>query len=82
MNPSSDSLIEWSDLSIAEKAIIQEKSESSFLEFTRLWFQIMQGDKLLVNWHHELMADRVDDLIAGRNNNSLAINIPPGGTIT
>ncbi|STQ10428.1 Uncharacterised protein [Enterobacter cloacae] len=74
-------IIEWDDLSFPERVVLRSKSTKSFLNFTRLWFELIQGDRLLVNWHHRLMASKIDDLIAGRlEPRNLIINIPPGGT--
>ena len=76
-------IIEWGDLSFPERVIIRSKSTKSFLNFTRIWFELIQGDRLLVNWHHRLMASKIDDLLAGRLvPRNLIINIPPGGTKT
>ncbi|HDU2894861.1 phage terminase large subunit [Klebsiella variicola] len=76
-------IIEWDDLSFPERMIIRSKSTKSFLNFTRIWFELIQGDRLLVNWHHRLMASKIDDLLAGRLvPRNLIINIPPGGTKT
>lgn len=76
-------IIEWDDLSFLERVIIRSKSTKSFLNFTRIWFELIQGDRLLVNWHHRLMASKIDDLLAGRLvPRNLIINIPPGGTKT
>ncbi|MDH8185381.1 phage terminase large subunit [Klebsiella pneumoniae] len=76
-------IIEWDDLSFPERVIIRSKSTKSFLNFTRIWFEMIQGDRLLVNWHHRLMASKIDDLLAGRLvPRNLIINIPPGGTKT
>ncbi|HAU4295831.1 MULTISPECIES: phage terminase large subunit [Serratia] len=76
-------IIEWDDLSFPERVVLRSKSTKSFLNFTRLWFELIQGDRLLVNWHHRLMASKIDDLIAGRlEPRNLIINIPPGGTKT
>lgn len=76
-------IIEWDDLSFPERVIIRSKSTKSFLNFTRIWFELIQGDRLLVNWHHRLMASKIDDLLAGRlDPRNLIINIPPGGTKT
>ncbi|HHT5343849.1 TPA: phage terminase large subunit [Raoultella planticola] len=76
-------IIEWDDLSFPERVIIRSKSTKSFLNFTRIWFELIQGDRLLVNWHHRLMASKIDDLLAGRlAPRNLIINIPPGGTKT
>ncbi|HBQ2126221.1 TPA: phage terminase large subunit [Klebsiella pneumoniae] len=76
-------IIEWDDLSFPERVIIRSKSTKSFLNFTRIWFELIQGDRLLVNWHHRLMASKIDDLLDGRLvPRNLIINIPPGGTKT
>ncbi|WP_211776899.1 MULTISPECIES: phage terminase large subunit [unclassified Klebsiella] len=76
-------IIEWDDLSFPERVMIRSKSTKSFLNFTRIWFELIQGDRLLVNWHHRLMASKIDDLLAGRLvPRNLIINIPPGGTKT
>ncbi|MER3559937.1 phage terminase large subunit [Klebsiella pneumoniae] len=76
-------IIEWDDQSFPERVIIRSKSTKSFLNFTRIWFELIQGDRLLVNWHHRLMASKIDDLLAGRLvPRNLIINIPPGGTKT
>ncbi|HBR0925786.1 TPA: phage terminase large subunit [Klebsiella quasipneumoniae subsp. quasipneumoniae] len=76
-------IIEWDDLSFPERVIIRSKSTKSFLNFTRIWFELIQGDRLLVNWHHRLMASKIDDLLAGRLvPRNLIINMPPGGTKT
>ncbi|SWV24380.1 phage terminase large subunit [Klebsiella pneumoniae] len=76
-------IIEWDDLSFPERVIIRSKSTKSFLNFTRIWFELIQGDRLLVNWHHRLMASKIDDLLAERLvPRNLIINIPPGGTKT
>lgn len=76
-------IIEWDDLPFPERVIIRSNSTKSFLNFTRIWFELIQGDRLLVNWHHRLMASKIDDLLAGRLvPRNLIINIPPGGTKT
>ncbi|EMB4322219.1 phage terminase large subunit [Pluralibacter gergoviae] len=76
-------ILDWEDLSFPERVVIKSKSEKSFLNFTRLWFELLQGDRMMVNWHHRLMASKIDDLIAGElNPRNLIVNIPPGGTKT
>lgn len=75
--------LEWEECDFPTRVAIKHKSEKSFLNFTRLWFELLQGEKLLVNWHHRYMAEKVDKLIRGEMAaNSLLINIPPGGTKT
>lgn len=79
----STKLLDWEDMDFADRLAIKAKSEKSFLNFTRIWFELLQGDRLLVNWHHRMMAGAIDDLIHGRlNPRNLIVNIPPGGTKT
>lgn len=73
---------EWEDLSFPEKVAIKDACERSFLNFTRLQFEILQGEKLLVNWHHKWIASTVDKAVKGKDSINLAISIPPGGTKT
>ncbi|MEL7628710.1 phage terminase large subunit [Pectobacterium aroidearum] len=76
-------LLEWENLDFPARVALKSKSEKSFLNFTRLWFEMLQGDRLLVNWHHKMMASKIDDLVAGRlQPRNLIINVPPGGTKT
>ncbi|MEI7341219.1 phage terminase large subunit [Pectobacterium brasiliense] len=76
-------LLEWGNLDFPARVALKSKSEKSFLNFTRLWFEMLQGDRLLVNWHHKMMASKIDDLVAGRlHPRNLIINVPPGGTKT
>lgn len=79
----STKLLDWEEMDFADRLAIKAKSEKSFLNFTRIWFELLQGDRLLVNWHHRMMASAIDDLIHGRlNPRNLIVNIPPGGTKT
>lgn len=58
-------------------------SEDNFLAFTKFWFEVLQGETFLVNWHHRWIADALDDIIFNRvENKNLIVNIPPGGTKT
>lgn len=78
-----DTVTEWEELSFLERVYIKEKSEKSFLNFTRIWFELIQGEKLLVNWHHKYIANEVDKVVrGGSHSTNLAISIPPGGTKT
>ncbi len=72
---------DWSDMSFEERLAIKMRSEKSFLNFTRIWFELMQGDELLVNWHHRYAANQVDAIVRGdETSQSIAICFPPGGT--
>lgn len=57
------------------------RCEEDHLFFTRYFFKYRQGIKFKINWHHKLIADIIDDIIAGRKGN-VVINIAPGGTKT
>ena len=79
----STKLLDWEEMDFADRLAIKSKSEKSFLNFTRIWFELLQGDRLLVNWHHRMMAGAIDDLINGTlQPRNLIVNIPPGGTKT
>lgn len=72
---------DWGEMDFYERLAIKELSEESFLNFTRIWFELMQGDELLVNWHHRYAANEVDKVVRlGDSSQSLAICFPPGGT--
>jgi len=70
-------LIEWEELSYAEKMLLKKLSEADFLTFQRIFFQLLQGDKWGVNWHHRLIARKVEDIVAGLCRNTV-FNVPPG----
>jgi predicted phage terminase large subunit-like protein len=74
--------LEWEDCSFETRLKIKMRSQESFLNFTRLWFELIQGEKLLVNWHHIYMADVIDALVNGESSKSLILNVPPGSTKT
>ena len=76
-------MLEWDELDFYDRLAIKEKSEKSFLNFTRLWFELLQGEELLVNWHHKWIAGKIDSIVrGGKSSTNLAISIPPGGTKT
>ena len=55
--------------------------ELEHLFFTQYFFKIRQNISFIVNWHHQLIADVIDDVINGRRQNVI-INVGPGGTKT
>ena len=76
-------MLEFEELNLAQRVALKQMSQRDFLTFTRLWFNLMQGDKLRVNWHHHMFADLVDDIIWRRiPNRNWVINVPPGSTKT
>lgn len=76
-------ILEWEDMEFTDRVALKVRSEKSFLNFTRMWFELLGGQRMMVNWHHRLMASKIDDLIAGKlQPRNLIVNIPPGGTKT
>lgn len=73
----SEELLEWEELSWPEKHLLKQLSESDFLAFQRIFFQLLQGEKWGVNWHHRLIARNIEDIVAGRQRNTI-FNVPPG----
>jgi predicted phage terminase large subunit-like protein len=64
-----------------KQAQARYRCETDHLFFTRYFFLARQGIKLLVNWHHVLMADAIEKVIRGEIQN-LILNLPPGGSKT
>lgn len=76
-------LIEWDDLNFPQRVMLKNKSTRSFLNYTRLWFELIQGDRMMVNWHHRMMSAKIDGIINGTAaQRNLIINTPPGSTKT
>ncbi|ASG88417.1 phage terminase large subunit [Salmonella enterica] len=76
-------LVEWDDLNFPQRVTLKNKSTRSFLNYTRLWFELIQGDRMMVNWHHRMMAAKIDGIINGTAaQRNLIINTPPGSTKT
>lgn len=68
-------ILEWEDLSEAERQAIKVLSERSFLAFNRIFFQLLQGEKWSVNWHHRYIAQVIEDIVAGKRRN-VVFNVP------
>ncbi len=64
-----------------ELQVSKRKCERDHLFFARYFSKHRWGLKFLVNWHHRLIADVIDDVIAGRKKN-VAISVSPGSSKT
>ncbi len=62
-------------------AAARELCEKDHLFFTRYFFKSRQNLKFIVNWHHRMMCDAIEDVIQGRCEN-LIINVAPGASKT
>jgi predicted phage terminase large subunit-like protein len=61
--------------------VAKELCERSHLFFTRYFFKKRQGIKFVVNWHHVLFADIIQDIFDGKRFNEI-INVSPGASKT
>lgn len=76
-------ILEFENQSFAERLAIKLACERSFLNFTRIFFELLQGDRMLVNWHHRYVAEEVDRIVVGGDHSTnLILNQPPGSTKT
>lgn len=73
--------LDWEGMPQEQKAAIKALSEHSFLGFQRIFYQLLQGDKWMTNWHHRYMADRVEKIISRECGNTI-FNVPPGSSKT
>ena len=76
-----DEMIIWEDLKPADKLAIKALSTRNFSLFLKIWFQIIQGEKLVWNWHHSYFCHTVDEIIAGKRKSTI-VNVAPGSTKT
>lgn len=61
--------------------VAKDFCERDHLFFSRYFFKSRQNIKFRVNWHHQLMADKIDALIRGDIEN-LVISVSPGSSKT
>lgn len=61
--------------------LAKAQCERSHLYFTRHFFKARQSIRFIVNWHHHLIADTIDEVIAGRAKN-VVITVSPGSSKT
>jgi predicted phage terminase large subunit-like protein len=64
-----------------EQTVIKAECERDHLFFTRYFFKHRQTNKFRVNWHHQYIADVLQDVIEGKRKN-VVINVPPGSSKT
>jgi predicted phage terminase large subunit-like protein len=64
-----------------DERLIRGKCETSHLFFTRYFFKQRQAIKFIVNWHHKLIADIIDEIIQGKKRN-VVITVSPGSSKT
>lgn len=67
----------WEELTDAQKLAIKGLSEKSFDKLIKIWFQILQGQKFLSNWHFSYLCDELEKVISGESQNVI-FNVTPG----
>lgn len=73
--------LHWDQLNINQKQAIRLMCEQSLSAFTRLFFLMLQGQKLVWNWHHTYVADELQRVYEGKETR-LILNCAPGSTKT
>lgn len=61
--------------------VVKARAEREHLYFTRTFFRGRQNQNFIVNWHHMLIADVVQDVIDGKEE-IVIINVSPGSSKT
>lgn len=75
------SIIIWEDLTPAQKRAIKEMSAHSFEKMIRIWFNLLQGQKFLGNWHLSYICRCLESVISGKEQN-IIFNVAPGSSKT
>lgn len=70
-------MLMWEEMTANEKLAVKMMSKKSFEKTIRIWFQLIQAQKFLPNWHHLWLCHEVEEIIAGRRGNTI-FNVTPG----
>lgn len=71
----------WEDLTPAQKRAIKEMSAHSFEKMIRIWFNLLQGQKFLGNWHLSYICRCLEEVVNGTKQNVI-FNVAPGSSKT
>lgn len=74
-------ILQWENMTAAEKAAVKVASEASFEAFLRIFFQLLQGQKFNKNWHHTYECLLAEDVYHSKIKRGI-INVAPGSTKT
>lgn len=75
------SIMQWENLTEADKVAIKIACEASFEVFIRVFFQLIQGQFFKVNWHHKFECELAEKVYRGEIKRGI-INVAPGSTKT
>ena len=74
-------ILQWENMTDAEKIAVKVASEASFETFMRIFFQLIQGQKFKKNWHHTYEC-KLAEAVYERKIRRGIINVAPGSTKT
>lgn len=77
----SDNILQWENMTDADKVAAKIASEASFEAFLRIFFQLIQGQKFKKNWHHTYECQLAEDVYYQKIKRGI-INVSPGSTKT
>lgn len=81
MNDQRRVTFQWEQLKPKTRHAIRLACEESFASFVRIFFELLQGQRLVWNWHHTYICDELQKVYYGEVDR-LILNCPPGGTKT
>ena len=74
-------IMQWENMTDAEKVAVKVASEASFEAFMRIFFQLLQGQKFKKNWHHTYECKLAEGVYHGKIKRGI-VNVSPGSTKT
>lgn len=74
-------IMEWEALTPKQKGFVKKGCEISFAFFLRVFFQLLQGQRFLWNWHHAVFCDIAEKIYRLEQLRTI-VNCPPGSTKT
>lgn len=77
----SEDLFQWDTMSQRERDVFKLSCERSFAFFIRSFFQLLQGQRFLWNWHHAMFCSLAEEIYRGHHRRVI-VNCPPGATKT
>jgi hypothetical protein len=77
----SSEILQWDSMSAADRLALKASCEGSFPLFLRYFFQLLQGQRFLWNWHHAVFCQLAED-IYNQKYDRVIVNCPPGSTKT
>lgn len=70
-------VMSWEDMTPAQKLAVKGLSEASFEKFIRIWFNLLQAQVFIPNWHHLYLCAEVEKIINGERRDTI-FNVTPG----